>query len=219
VACNQFTTIAENLVKWIRHSNSKLTVFHASSGACFGYRPIDASSNQISSKEKFIQNRIKTEAFLADNAKYLNFSLSIGRLFTFSGKNILSKPQYAVSNFILSAVKTGKISVQGNPQTQRSYLHQDTMSKWILKATTSLEPSPILQIGSNEVVTMKQLAEFVARETNAEIEYSKKPTNGDIYIPDNTETRIKLGVEEGKNWKDAVVEMITEARLLNRATE
>jgi nucleoside-diphosphate-sugar epimerase len=218
-ACSQFATISENLVKWIRQSNSKVAVFHASSGACFGYRPIDANSRHNNPKETFIRNRIKVEEFLTENAKHLNFSLGIGRLFTFSGRNILDKRQYALSTFILSAIKNRKISINGNPQTQRSYLHQDSMSEWILKAMTTFEPYPILQIGSNEPVTIKQLAEFIAQETNSEIDYSREPTIGDIYIPDNTETRNKLGVEEGKGWKDAVLEMIAEARLLNHATE
>jgi hypothetical protein len=93
------------------------------------------------------------------------------------------------------------------------------MSEWILTALASSEVNSTYQIGSNEAVTIGQLAEFIALETGAEINYSKSPSRGDIYIPDNTETRIKLGVEEGKDWKEAVLEMIARARLLNNAGE
>jgi len=210
-ACSQFEVISENLVRWIERSNTRVKVFHASSGACFGYRPIDTGSNQIHSKKSFIQNRIKVEESLAKYAERLEFSLTIGRLFTFSGKNILKKSKYALSDFILSAVKNGLISVNGDPQTRRSYLHQDSMSEWILRATTAV-PDSILQIGSNEAVTILQLAEYISQKTGAEVEFYKEPSGGDIYIPDNTDTRIKLGVEEGKNWKEAVLEMIAEAR-------
>ena len=143
----------------------------------------------------------------------------IGRLFSFTGINLLSKNQYAVTNFIKSALSENKIRVLGDPFTLRSYLHQDSMSEWILKGLVSPEPNPYFQIGSNDAVTIKQLAEYVAQETNAEIEYSEAPPSGDIYIPDNSETRVKLGVEEGKTWKSAVLEMITEARSLNNVTE
>ena len=85
------------------------------------------------------------------------------------------------------------------------------MSEWILRATTAV-PDSILQIGSNEAVTILQLAEYISQKTGAEVEFYKEPSGGDIYIPDNTDTRIKLGVEEGKNWKEAVLEMIAEAR-------
>jgi nucleoside-diphosphate-sugar epimerase len=210
-ACSQFEVISENLVRWIERSNTRVKVFHASSGACFGYRPINTGGNQIHSKKSFIQNRIKVEQFLAKYAERLDFSLTIGRLFTFSGKNILKNSKYALSDFILSAVKNGLISVNGDPQTQRSYLHQDSMSEWILRATTAV-PDSILQIGSNEAVTILQLVEYISQKTGAEVEFSKEPSGGDIYIPDNTDTRIKLGVEEGKNWKEAVLEMIAEAR-------
>jgi nucleoside-diphosphate-sugar epimerase len=93
------------------------------------------------------------------------------------------------------------------------------MSEWILRALAANELNCCYQIGSNEAVTIGQLAEFIALETGAEIAFSKVPASGDIYIPDNTETRIKLGVEEGKGWEEAVLEMIAEARLLNNATE
>jgi nucleoside-diphosphate-sugar epimerase len=98
-------------------------------------------------------------------------------------------------------------------------MHQDSMSEWILAALAASELDSCHQIGSNEAVTIGQLAEFIALETGAEIDYSKEPSSGDIYIPDNTETRIKLGVEEGKGWEEAVLEMIAEARLLNNATK
>jgi nucleoside-diphosphate-sugar epimerase len=213
-ACSQFEVISENLVRWIERSNTRVKVFHASSGACFDYRPINTGSNQINSKKSFIQNRIKVEESLSKYAERLDFSLTIGRLFTFSGKNILKNSKYALSDFILSAVKNGLISVNGNPLTQRSYLHQDSMSEWILRATTAM-PDFILQIGSTEAVTILQLAEYISQKTGAEVEFSKEPSGGDIYIPDNTDTRIKLGVKEGKNWKEAVLEMIAEARKIN----
>jgi nucleoside-diphosphate-sugar epimerase len=214
-ACSQFEMISENLVRWIERSNTRVKVFHASSGACFGYKPIDARGNQINSKKLFIQNRIKVEESLAKYAKRLDFSLTIGRLFTFSGKNILKNSKYAISDFTLSAVKNGLISVNGDPQTQRSYLHQDSMSEWILRAITTAVPDSFFQIGSNEVVTILQLAEYISHKTGAEVEFSKEPSSGDIYIPDNSDTKTKLGVEEGKNWKEAVLEMIAEARKIN----
>ena len=93
------------------------------------------------------------------------------------------------------------------------------MSEWILTALAASELNSSHQIGSNEAVTIGQLAKFIALETGAEIDYAKEPSSGDIYIPDNTETRIKLGVEEGKGWKEAVLEMIAKARMLNNGTE
>jgi nucleoside-diphosphate-sugar epimerase len=197
----------------------EIKIFHASSGACYGYKPLITGSESVDSKRIFIQARIKVEDNLLELSRRQKFSLSIGRLFSFTGNNLMSKNQYAVTAFIKSALSGNRIEVLGDPLTVRSYLHQNSMSEWILTALASSEVNSCYQIGSNEAVTIGQLAEFIALETGAEINYSKSPSRGDIYIPDNTETRIKLGVEEGKGWKEAVLEMIARARLLNNATE
>jgi len=65
-----------------------------------------------------------------------------------------------------------------------------------------------LEIGSSEKITIKELAEFVAQETSASVVFPTEPHLGDIYLPNNQETKDKLGVTEGKSWKVSVIEMI-----------
>ena len=216
---DSYVLLNRNLVDWVSRQEKQVKIFHASTGACFGYKPLTPGSESVDSKKNFIQARIKVEDILLESSSRQNFPLSVGRLFSFTGKNLLSKNQYAVTTFIKSALSGNRIEVLGDPLTVRSYLHQDSMSEWILRALMAVESDFCFQIGSNEPVTIGQLAAFIALETGAEIAYSKEPLSGDIYIPDNTETRIKLGVEEGKGWKEAVLEMIAKARSLKNATE
>ena len=93
------------------------------------------------------------------------------------------------------------------------------MSEGVLTTLASSELNSCHQIGSNDAVTIGQSIEFIALENGTEIDYSKESLSRDIYIPDNTETRLKLGVEEGKGWKESVLEMIAKVRTLNNATE
>jgi dTDP-glucose 4,6-dehydratase len=216
-ACLNFTKISENLVDWLKRADNEVHIFHASSGACFGSRSLTEENPATNPKEIFIRNRVEVENYLTRSISKMNHTLSVGRLFSFSGKNILEKSQYALSSFINSAVSTSKIQITGDPLTVRSYLHQTAMSEWILRALISPIPYTDLQIGSNESLTLKDLADFVAEETDASVEYSTNSKSGDIYIPDNQDTRIKLGVGEGMGWKAAVREMIYEARKLINA--
>ena len=216
---DSYVLLNRNLVNWISRQEKEMRIFHASTGACFGYKPLLPGSESVYSKKIFIQARVKVEDNLREFSSQQKIPLSIGRLFSFTGTNLLSKNQYAVTSFINSALSKNKVEVLGDPLTVRSYLHQDSMSEWILKALAAGEQNFCYQIGSNEAVTIGQLAEFIALETGAEIDYSEEPSSGDIYIPNNTETRIKLSVEEGKDWKEAVLEMIAQARMLNNATE
>lgn len=208
-ANNTFTSIVNNLVLWVSTLQKSVRVFHASTGACAGFRPLNNSSSPSNPKSSFAQNRLEAELALKNASRNFGFELSIGRLFSFSGVHLLEKGQYAIVDFIKSAIATNTIKVLGDPNTVRSYLHQDAMANWILQALVSKQPHTTLEIGSSEIVTIRELAEFIAQETSASISYSRKPPHGDIYLPNNQETKDKLGVNEGMSWKVAVEEMIT----------
>lgn len=207
-ANDTFTSIVTNLVSWISTFQKSPRIFHASSGACSGFRPISNSSEASNTKSSFSQNRLEAELILKKASSDFGFELSIGRLFTFSGVHLLKKGQYAISDFIKSAIATNAIKISGDPNTVRSYLHQDAMANWILQALVCKQPHTNLEIGSSESVTLRELAEFIAQETSAVISFPTEPNHGDVYLPNNQETKDKLGVIEGVNWKIAVQEMI-----------
>ena len=208
-ANSTFTSIVTNLVSWVSTFQKSVRIFHASSGACSEFRPLSSSSDQFNPKSSFKQNRLDAELILKRASVDFGFELSIGRLFTFSGTHLLGKNHYAISNFIKSAISTKNIKILGDPNTVRSYLHQEAMANWILQALICNDVHTCLEIGSSEKVTIKELAEFIAQETSASISFAAKLHEGDIYLPDNQETKDKLGVAEGKKWKQAVAEMIS----------
>ena len=213
-----FTTIGSNCAQWIRH-NKPTKVFHASSGATYGVIPL-ASNNtlenrdfdELSRKKTFIKSRLTIENTLSNLAKEEDIKIIIGRLFSFLGPNILNKTQYAVSFFIHSAIKNRVITVNGNPNTVRSYLHESDMSDWILKSFQIENHLDLISIGSSIEVTISELAEFIASATGADVEYLNPNAPGDIYIADDASTLERLGVSETKNWQDGVMECIEIAK-------
>lgn len=214
-ANSTFKSIGSNLIEWVRTNGNKPKIFHASSGACFGYRPLTPSQPIDNMKAAFIDTRIEVENLLINASESDLFDLAIGRLFTFSGRILLEKNQYAITEFIKSAINYGKIQVKGNPDTVRSFMHQEAMAHWILQSLISPESAFELQIGSSEPVTIRELGEYVARETDTEVEYAQIFQGGDVYLPNNAATKTKLGVTEGLHWKIAVREMIDTARMEN----
>ena len=203
-----FSSIVSNLVSWITTHQDPLRIFHASSGACSGYVPMYTAKEFSNPKTSFVQNRLEAEINLKRASSDLGFELSIGRLFTFAGSHLISKNQYAISNFINSAKKSKLIKVTGDPSTVRSYMYQDSLAIWILTSLVSQNSHTDLQIGSSQAVTIRELAEFIAESTSSDVDYASDPTPADIYLPNNKETRDKLGVVEGKSWKPAVLEML-----------
>ena len=87
------------------------------------------------------------------------------------------------------------------------------MAEWILAALISTYVNTNLQIGSLSPVTLHDLATYVSEITNAIVSFSQNPPLADTYLPNNLDTRAKLGVEEGKSWEIAVNEMVNEMRV------
>jgi len=212
-----FKEIGKNLVEWSESCKVSPKVFHASSGACYGINSLSPEIKEVNSKSDFIASRIFVEDILKNASASGKFQLSVGRLFTFIGPNLWTKKQYAINQFIRSAISESKIYVKGNPQTVRSFMHQDAMAGWILKSLVSSINATDLQIGSNKAVTIQELAEFIAIETHSDVVYTGEFESGDIYLPDNSATMSRLGLDEGLDWKSSVKEMLNVLRMERNA--
>ena len=217
-AAEMFGLITKNLSDWCRDQFSP-TVFHASSGACFGYFPLPLRIEKYHSFEKelpfepisnnrkeiFVRGRIAAEELLkaADQEHILD--LRIGRLFTFIGKHLRDKPHYAISSFVNMAETSKKIEISGNPLTTRSYLNAKDMAIWIYKSLNPDVDSSILSIGSSTPVTMIELANFIAKQSDSKVILLNPETEGDVYIANNRTTLERLQVIETESWQDSVM--------------
>jgi nucleoside-diphosphate-sugar epimerase len=213
-ASSKFMKIGDRLIEWTKNYNPE-KVIQASSGACYGIKAIgeiESNSSQnleyYQKKDLFIKARTYVENKLLDQSRLNNRQVTILRLFSFIGPNILKKDQYAVSSFIKSALTKGIINMTGNPNTVRSYLHEKEMSNIIALSLKIKDNGLILPVGSLKAVKLIELAEFIAKETKSKIHIEGNGIFGDIYLPSNMAFFSKLGFKERIHWKDSVVECI-----------
>ena len=218
IASESFVSISNNLSNWAIR-NKPRRIFHASSGACYGIVPLKmevddnrSSRDAKSKKDSFIRARLQSENLLRGVLQNENIDVVIGRLFSFVGPKLLEKKQYAVSSLIDCALMSKKVLVKGNPETVRSYLHEEDMSHWIYKALHLGYQTKPLSIGSSIKVRLSELADLIASETNTHVEYENPASYGDVYVADNSETLERLGVTETKNWQDSVIQCIEVAK-------
>ena len=216
-AAKAFVAIAEGLSAWARSVNQLKRVIHASSGACYGFVPIPGLYGSSPTKEwgktTFVNGRLFAETLLAQKlGNHCEFV--IARLFSFSGSNLLSRSQYALVQFIIQGLRTGEIVIEGHPATQRSYLDQRDLGDWLVQSL-SFEPrsnGQILNIGSDIAVSMREVAEFVAKLTNSRITERQNSFTPDRYVADISETTRLLNVSQTVLWEDSVIEMIRQAK-------
>jgi len=206
-SAKNFVQIGKNLSDWIKLSKPKVLV-HASSGACFGLKPI--SEGDLVSKEKsdFIKSRLQSEEYIFNSCNEEGVRSVVARLFTFIGPVLLNKSQYAISSFINDAVNKGLINVSGNKNTVRSYMHESTMSMWLYECLINPSAKNIVSIGSSDSITMEELAEYISKSTGAVINYMHPKAPGDQYVAINAKEKELLGLDEGVNWRQSVRECI-----------
>ena len=207
-AADEFQIMASHLANWTRRQE-RPKVFLASSGACFGTPTISAgviskSEREGASKSIFVDSRFAAEEILRGAASDGSIDLRIGRLFSFIGKHMYYKSQYAVPAFIRMAMEEKSIQVNGNPETTRSYLSAPDMSEWIHSAFGVNVGESVLSIGSEVPVTMAELAGYIAAKTGAEVNFLHPLTQGDYYVADNEMTRQVLQVEERATWQTSI---------------
>jgi nucleoside-diphosphate-sugar epimerase len=203
-AAQSFIKICENLAAWAASSKPKVIV-HASSGACF----YSGSKNEnFLSKANLIFSRLEGEKILARLHDEHKIRVVAARLFTFIGPNILAKQQYAVSMFIRESMLNKVVNVTGNPSTIRSYMHESTMSNWLLNCLMNEKIHGIVTIGSSKPVTIRELAEFISYKTKAKIIIGNSEMEPSVYLPNNENSFKNLGLSEGQNWQDSVMECI-----------
>jgi nucleoside-diphosphate-sugar epimerase len=203
-AAQSFIKICENLASWAASSKPKVIV-HASSGACF----YSGSKNEnFLSKANLIFSRLEGEKILGQLNGEHKIRVVAARLFTFIGPNMLAKQQYAASVFIRDSMLNKVVNVTGNPNTIRSYMHELTMSNWLANCMMNEKIHGVVTIGSSKPVTIRELAEFISYKTNAKIIIGNSEMEPSVYLPNNENSFKILGLSEGPNWQDSVMECI-----------
>ena len=107
-----------------------------------------------------------------------NLNGSIARIFNTYGPNMQIDDGRVVTNFIYQALKGKEITIYGNGEQTRSFSYIDDTLDGILKIIHN-EGSDVFNIGNDNEVTIKYLAEKIIELTNSnsKIVYHELPIN------------------------------------------
>ena len=203
----------------IKKQKKNLKILFFSSGAVYGPK---YKNNKFKENEKIKLNQIekytdykkkyaKEKFFLEKEFLKLSnegYKVSIVRGFTFYGKHILDY-SYLISKIIL-AVKSKKEMKIDNPNTVRSYMHADDMCNWLIKILNN--PSKkclIVNLGSDKIIDMKKLANFLNKKFNSKIKIAKNNLKKtDFYVPSINYAKNYLKLKNTVNFYNAITLLI-----------
>jgi len=183
------------------HSKSK--ILYCSSGAVYGKQPLDVEkidedfkfkddlSDLPPEKRTYCLSKRYAETEILNLGKS-GLSVSIARCFAFSGKYLPKDQHYAYGNFIGQAERGETVTVKTNGIVYRSYMEADELVLSLLEILQiSSTKCPILNVGSDTIITLEELAKKIANEYN--VNYTCPNLNKNIildrYVPNITKLK------------------------------
>jgi len=183
---------------------SQNKIIHLSSGALNNltapeaYLKLDEghSSTSISTHGRYLQTKIKIEKLVEDATTAKLISGSNPRLYTFYGPNFPLNEHYAIGNFMRQAITENSITVNGHPDTVRSYMYPTDAISWIFTIWKN-PPNYLVNIGSKHSITIKNLAETISTFFGGvKIRYNETSELPTQYLPDTSVIERNFSISE-----------------------
>ncbi|QWD49711.1 NAD(P)-dependent oxidoreductase [Polynucleobacter paneuropaeus] len=197
------------------HKNSRIV--YCSSGAVYGQQPpemdflledftgglIDIMAT--TKKDYAAAKRDAEKAIQRLGADGL--SVGIARCFTFVGPYLPRTQHFAIGNFIEDGLNKRPIAVKADHEVFRSYMCADDLVVWLMAiAASSSSECPVFNVGSDESIEIRKLAEKVAKLFNVPVMSGPllKDHASDRYIPSIEHAKKCLGLKLNFNLNEAL---------------
>ena len=130
------------------------------------------------------------------------------RAFAFLGPHLPLDAHFAAGNFLRDARRGGPILVRGDGTALRSYLHPADLVVWLLRILIRGQRGRAYNVGSDEAVTIAQLARHIADAVRPApeviIQSVQQPGPQNIYLPDVARARAELQLDVAIGLPDAI---------------
>ena len=170
-----------------------------SSGAIYGKQPWNVSHIKESdsftidinnSKAAYAEGKRIAELYCSTYFEKYNLPLKIARCFAFVGPYLPLDTHFAIGNFINNILRNEEIIINGDGSTVRSYMYASDLMVWLWSILLKGEKNQPYNVGSDESITIKVLAEKVKIASKSKIDIkilgsSIEVENLDIYCPNN----------------------------------
>jgi nucleoside-diphosphate-sugar epimerase len=175
------------------HRDSKIV--YVSSGAVYGSsndstmraeesQPIGAFEAMGAIKRYYALAKLDAEEKIRELARD-GLSVSIARCFAFAGEYLPRDGTFAFGSFIQNGLDHKPITVTAKNKIYRTYMHADDLVHWLMTISDRSSPlCPVYNVGSDEVVELKELAVKIGRYFNVPVLTAPVLSNdADVYLP------------------------------------
>jgi nucleoside-diphosphate-sugar epimerase len=168
-----------------------------SSGAIYGKQPWNVSHIMEDDSFKvdinnhnsaYAEGKRIAELYCSSYFEKYKLPIKIARCFAFVGPYLPLDTHFAIGNFINNVLKNEDIVIKGDGSSVRSYMYASDLMIWLWKILINGQKNIPYNVGSDESVSIKELAERVNKISNSKgsvkiIGVPVKHENVDIYCP------------------------------------
>jgi len=189
-----------------------------SSGAVYGRFPpgvnlIDEAANTapdcLDPYYAYAEAKRMAELLCAIAAARENIEIPVARIFTLIGPNLPLDAHFAAGNFVRDALAGSPVRVGGDGTAVRSYMHSVDLCIWLFALLARGQSGRAYNVGSDQAVSIKELAETVAAAAPKPCEVTiagradaSNPIN--FYAPSIARARTELGLDVTIPLREAV---------------
>ena len=220
-------TTIETIVQGTRAALDFALAFQAkrflltSSGAVYGKQPphiSNVSENYCGGPDctqtgsAYGEGKRISELLCACYHKQYGLETLIARCFAFVGPHLPLDGAFAIGNFTRDALRGGAITIKGDGAPLRSYLYAADLAVWLWTILINGQPCRPYNVGSEESISIRQLATTVAECLNPDAEIViEKAINLSApiprYVPSTARCRAELGLEAWIGLKESIQRM------------
>ncbi len=190
-----------------------------SSGAIYGKQPSHMSHlhedylyepiPQQEIKSAYVEGKREAEKMCAYYAKHYNLDVKIARCFAFVGPHLPLDTHFAIGNFIRDGLNGNSIVVNSDGSPFRSYLYAADLAIWLWTILFRGETMRPYNVGSDESITIKDLACKVAAQfaPNSEVQIARASANQlpERYVPNVSRARDELNLKVRVDLEQAIL--------------
>lgn len=152
-----------------------------------------------------------SESMALDYQSKSNIILNIARCFAFSGRHLPLDGHFAIGNFVRDALIGQNIQVKGDGSAIRSYMDSEDMVYWLL-CILLYDKSDIFNVGSDQGISIKDLAHEVASQVNdLSVNIEGKSSSEDkknVYLPSIEKAGKILGLKLTESRESSIKKMM-----------
>lgn len=149
------------------------------------------------------------EFLCAYYSKRYSIEIKIARCFSFVGPYLPLDIHYAIGNFIRDALNGGPIQIKGDGTPYRSYLYAADLAIWLWTLLFKGESCRAYNIGSEEDITIAELAHTVAQsfQKPIEVRIAKAPAlyrPPERYVPSTRRAQEECGIYQMVDLRESI---------------